>query len=105
MVLRGAARACSSAPGLLVRIQAKGSRFSMLFGLDHEPVDYRDASAHDVATANRFYQLALEEGVYFHAAWHHGFSAMHTNADLATALEGIERAARRVVATRTRAME
>ncbi len=91
--------------GLLVRIQAKGSRFSMLFGLDHEPVDYRDASAHDVATANRFYQLALEEGVYFHAAWHHGFSFGHSRADLAQALEGIERAARRVAAVHTDATE
>ena len=48
--------------------------------------------------ANRFYGLANEEGVYFHAGWHHGFSSGHTRADLAEALEKIERAARRLAA-------
>ena len=33
---------------------------------------------HDTALANRFYGLAMEAGVYFHAGWHHGFSAAHT---------------------------
>ncbi len=86
--------------GLLVRVQSKGSRFSMLFGLDHAPVDYRAVLGHDTVAANRFYQLALQEGVYFHAAWHHGFSAGHTREDLAEALEHIEVAARRLAAER-----
>ena len=42
------------------------------------------------------YRAALEEGVYFHSAWHHGLCAMHTQADLEQALSGIEAAARRV---------
>ena len=37
---------------------------------------------------------ALERGVYFHYAWHHGFSAMHTLADLDEALSRIEDAVR-----------
>ncbi len=82
--------------GIPVRVQAMGARFSLLFGLDRPPVRYRDLLAHDTTTATRFYGLALEEGVYFHAAWHHGFSAMHTHRDLEVALEGIERAARRL---------
>jgi len=85
--------------GLTVRVVACGARFSLLFGLERDPVSYRDLLAHDTATATRFYGAALEEGVYFHAAWHHGFSAMHTDDDLGQALEGIERAARRVAAT------
>ena len=85
--------------GLRVRVIACGARFSLLFGLDRDPVSYRDLLDHDTATATRFYGAALDEGVYFHAAWHHGFSAMHTDGDLAQALEGIERAARRVAAT------
>ncbi len=32
------------------------------------------------------------------SAWHHGFSAMHTTRDLEVALDGIERAARRLAA-------
>ena len=85
--------------GLKVRVIACGARFSLLFGLDRDPVSYRELLDHDTATATRFYGAALDEGVYFHAAWHHGFSAMHTDDDLAQALDGIERAARRVAAT------
>jgi glutamate-1-semialdehyde 2,1-aminomutase len=85
--------------GLPVRVLANGARFSLLFGLERDPVRYRDIFDHDTATATRFYGLALEEGVYFHAAWHHGFSSQHTEADLAEALDGIERAARRLVAS------
>jgi glutamate-1-semialdehyde 2,1-aminomutase len=86
--------------GLPVLLQEKGARFSLLFGLERPPVRYRDLLAHDTATATRFYGLALEEGVYFNASWHHGFSAMHTRADLDEALERIERAASRLVASR-----
>lgn len=88
--------------GAPVLVQALGARFSLLFGLDAPPVRYRDLFPHDTAMATRFYGLALDEGVYFHAAWHHGFSAMHTERDLDQALEGIERAARRLVATAPR---
>jgi len=86
--------------GLAVRVVDCGARFSLLFGLDRDPVSYRDLLGHDTATATRFYGAALDEGVYFHAAWHHGFSAMHTDAELDAALAGIERAAHRVAASR-----
>jgi glutamate-1-semialdehyde 2,1-aminomutase len=86
--------------GVAVRVQPYGSRFSLLFGptVTGEPRDYRSVAGHDTALANRFYGLAMEAGVYFHAGWHHGFSAAHTRADLAEALERIEQAARRLVA-------
>jgi len=86
--------------GLAVRVQPYGARFSLLFGAEvtGEPHDYRSVLGHDTALANRFYGLAIEAGVYFNAGWHHGFSAAHTRADLAEALEQIEQAARRLAA-------
>ena len=86
--------------GLEVRVQSYGARFSLLFGsrIAREPRDYRDVFGHDAALANRFYGAAIEAGAYFNAGWHHGFSAAHTRADLAEALERIEQAARRVAA-------
>jgi glutamate-1-semialdehyde 2,1-aminomutase len=85
------------AAGLPVWVQAVGARFSLLFGLEQEPTTYREAARYDRDMALRFFAAALEQGVYFHSAWHHGPCAMHTAADLHTALEGIEAAARTVV--------
>jgi glutamate-1-semialdehyde 2,1-aminomutase len=82
--------------GLPVWVQTLGARFSLLFGLTEEPKSYRQAARYDREMAKRFYTAALEEGVYFHFSWHHGFSAMHTPADLDQALDGIGAAARRV---------
>ncbi|MGZ8705618.1 MAG: aspartate aminotransferase family protein [Aeromicrobium sp.] len=82
--------------GLTVRVQSMGARFSLLFGLDHEPHDYRDVQVHDKTLATRFYGYAMDEGVYFHASWHHGFSAAHTREDLGDALGRIDMAARRL---------
>lgn len=82
--------------GLPVWVQGIGNRFCLLFGVDQEPTNYRQAARADKALANRFYAAALDEGVYFHPMWHHGFSAVHTLEDIDRALDGIERAARRV---------
>ena len=82
--------------GLPVWVQALGARFSLLFGLEEEPTNYRQAARFDRDMARRFFGAAMDEGVYFHYAWHHGFSSMHTQADLDRALEGIQTAARRV---------
>ena len=82
--------------GLPVCVTHTGARFSLLFGLDEPPRNYREAARHDRTLANRFFGAALEQGVYFHSAWHHGMSAQHARADLDTALERIEVAARQV---------
>jgi glutamate-1-semialdehyde 2,1-aminomutase len=82
--------------GLPVWVQGVGARFSLHFGLTEEPRSYRDAEQGDKAMATAFYQAALERGIYFHHARHHGISTMHTDADLAQALEAIEAAARAV---------
>ena len=79
--------------GLTVWVQATGARFNMLFGLDHEPKSYRDAARSDRALEARFYGAAIRRGVYFQYSWHHGFSAMHTIADLEQAITAIEAAA------------
>ena len=84
--------------GLTVRIQHYGPRFSLLFGIEGEPRNYRDVAGADRATELRFYGHALEEGVYLHHGWHHGISAAHSDADLALTLERLDRAARRTAA-------
>ena len=82
--------------GLPVWVQAVGARFSLHFGLTDEPRSYRDAERGDRQMATKFYGAALDHGVYFHHARHHGFSSMHTKEDLASALDAIESAARAV---------
>jgi glutamate-1-semialdehyde 2,1-aminomutase len=95
-VLYPGLRKAFSAAGLPVWVQAVGARFSLLFGLEQEPTNYREAARYDRDMATRFFGAAIEHGVYFHSAWHHGICAMHTRQDLATALDGIEAAARSV---------
>lgn len=87
--------------GLPVWVQAVGARFSLHFGLTEEPTSYRDAERGDNAMATAFYGAALARGVYFHHARHHGFSSMHTRADLEAALERIEAAARSIAGSRS----
>jgi glutamate-1-semialdehyde aminotransferase len=82
--------------GLPVRVQRYGPRFSLLFGIRDEPRRYRDLAEADRETERRFYGYALAEGVYLHYGWHHGISAVHTDADLDDALERLRRAARRL---------
>jgi glutamate-1-semialdehyde 2,1-aminomutase len=95
-VLYPGLRQAFASAGLPVWVQAVGARFSLLFGLDSEPTTYRQAALYDRDLSLRFFRAALEEGVYFHSAWHHGICSMHTRADLEEALNGIETAARRV---------
>jgi glutamate-1-semialdehyde 2,1-aminomutase len=83
-----------SSVGMPVLVQAVGARFSLLFGLESPPRNYRDILAADRDIETRFYRAALERGVYFHFSFHHGFSVMHTRTDLEDALDRIEDAAR-----------
>jgi len=80
--------------GLPIYVQALGSRFSLLFGIESEPHEFRDVAFQDWSLANRFYREAVARGVYFHSAWHHGFSAMHTHGELGAALDRIQDAAK-----------
>ena len=94
-------RAGFASTGLGVRVQQYGARFSLLFGIDEEPLDYRDVAMADRDTELRFYGHALDEGVYLGHSWHHGITAAHTDEILDAALERLGRAAERTVAERT----
>ena len=85
--------------GLPILVQAVGARFSLLFGLTEAPRNYRDTLKTDKGLALEFYRSALEQGVYLHPAPHHGFSAMHTRADLEETLQRIETAVRHLEPT------
>jgi glutamate-1-semialdehyde 2,1-aminomutase len=86
--------------GLPVQVQAIGNRFCLNYGLQEEPRSYRDSMKYDRDLADRFTAVAQEEGVYFHTLWHSGLSAMHTADDVDEALNRIERAAKRVAASK-----
>ena len=68
--------------GLPVRVQGVGARFGLYFGLDPDrPVlTYRQAAGLDRRMMNLFGREMLRRGVYFNPAWHHGISALHTEA-------------------------
>ena len=80
--------------GVRVWVQGVGTQFGLLFGLDREPTNYREVALCNRLMEIEFYRAAHAQGVYFAYAWHHGFSAVHTRADLEQALEAIELAAR-----------
>jgi len=87
--------------GLPVQVQAIGNRFCLNYGLEEEPRSYRDSMRYDRDLAARFAAVAQEEGVYFHTLWHSGLSAMHTLDDVDEALTRIERAAKRIAASKS----
>lgn len=81
--------------GLPAWVQGVGARFGLLFGIEAEPTNYREAARQDHALAARFYEACLERGVYFHhVSPHHGFTAAHSLADIEETLNVVEDAAR-----------
>lgn len=78
---------------MAVKIQAYGSRFSLLFGIpENTPViNYRDVARLDHSLAQQFYALMFEEGVYFNPSIHHGISTAHTRQQLSAVLERADR--------------
>lgn len=75
-------RASFAAAGLPVRVQGVGARFGLYFGLDpdEEVTTYAQASRLDRSLMNDFCREMHARGVYVNPAWHHGLSAMHTDA-------------------------
>ena len=75
-------RAAFAAAGLPVRVQGVGARFAMYFGLDPdvEVTGYRQAAGWDRDLLNAFCREMHARGVYVNPAWHHGLSAMHSEA-------------------------
>ena len=91
----GGLREIFAAAGLPVLIQEYGPRFSLLFGVSGTPRTYQDVARADRDSEGRFYREALSEGVYLHHGWHHGISAVHTDAELDEGLTRLARAAAR----------
>lgn len=78
--------------GVVLRLQHAGPRFGLYFGVTG-PVDaYRKAATRNLAAERVFVRSCYDRGVYFQPAAHHGFSAVHSAADLNKALVAIEAA-------------
>lgn len=88
--------------GVPGRVQGVGCRFGLFFGeASRGPViNWRDAARHDKALARRFFGACHRRGVYWHDAWHHGFSSAHTLADIDEVLAVAEAALRAIAAGR-----
>jgi glutamate-1-semialdehyde 2,1-aminomutase len=83
--------------GVPVWVQGVGCRFALLFGLDEEPRNYRQAARRDRDRERRFLRACLERGLYFHTGSpHHGYSSAHTPADIEAMLGIADDAARAV---------
>ncbi|MFN8525077.1 MAG: aspartate aminotransferase family protein [Chloroflexota bacterium] len=93
-------RQAFASAGLPVWVQGVGNRFCLVFGLAEEPTSYRQSGLDDKDLQTRFFAAAIEEGVYFHNMYHHGFSIQHTDEQIDRAIEAVGRAARRVMAGR-----
>lgn len=68
--------------GVVMRLQYAGPRFGMYFGVQEEVTNYRQAARRDLQAELVFVRGCLRHGVYFLPAAHHGFSAVHTVADM-----------------------
>ncbi len=75
--------------GVALRLQHAGPRFGMYFGVRGVVDDYRKAAARDHLAELCFVRGCHARGVYFQPAAHHGFSAVHSKADLDQALVAI----------------
>jgi glutamate-1-semialdehyde 2,1-aminomutase len=79
-----------------VQVPRHGARFGVIVGLDHPPVDYRDALVHRRDLWLAFIRHAFEGGVYFHdyggGPCHHGFSAAHSREDIDRILQVMDEA-------------
>ncbi|TXT17510.1 MAG: glutamate-1-semialdehyde 2 1-aminomutase [Planctomycetota bacterium] len=76
------------------RFQVHGSRFGLTFGT-REPVKcYRDSLCHRREQMLEFCRQTTARGVYFHdyggGPCHHGFSSVHTTADIDRVLQVVE---------------
>ncbi len=76
--------------GAVMRLQYAGPRFGMYFGVREPVTNYRQAALRNNAMELEFIRGCMRRGVYFQPAAHHGFSAVHTRAELDKVLHAIE---------------
>ena len=78
------------------RLQYLGARFTIYFGVDTPVTNYRHTAQHRVDMMLTFLRTCYEHGVYFHDygghVAHHGFSVVHTEAQISHVLAGVEAA-------------
>jgi glutamate-1-semialdehyde 2,1-aminomutase len=85
---------------LPVRVQGRGTRFGLYFGIREAVRTWANALGHDHALHRRFVAGCVARGVYFHAytrqgpPGHAGFSLAHIEADFAETLTVVEAVAR-----------
>jgi glutamate-1-semialdehyde 2,1-aminomutase len=89
-------RSAFRSAGLPVRVQGVGARFAMYFGLepDVEVRSYRQAARLDRDLLTAFAREMHARGVYVNPAWHHGLSAVHTDAQVDRICAAAEESAR-----------
>ncbi len=75
--------------GVTVRLQFLGPRFGLYFGVRDEVTHYRQAARKNHDAENIFIRSCFASGVYFQPSPHHGFSAVHTSADLEEVLAAV----------------
>ena len=78
-------------------VQGKGSRFGLLFGVDSEPLNYRDTLRQDMDMMSAFNIACLKRGLYMlHWSPHHGYSSAHSMKDIEESLDIIDQASKEV---------
>jgi glutamate-1-semialdehyde 2,1-aminomutase len=83
--------------GIKAWVQGIGCRFGLLFGVDREPLNYRDVAQQNLGTAAAFHLECLKRGVYLlHISPHHGYSSAHTMDDIAETLDVMDQAAKAI---------
>jgi glutamate-1-semialdehyde 2,1-aminomutase len=86
--------------GLKAAVRGVGCRFGLLFGTaaEKKPQSYHDVSGQNWDIGYRLFRETLKRGVYFHSAWHHGLSLVHSDSDVDQVIEVVEEAAKIVAA-------
>lgn len=80
--------------GIKCQLQYLGARFSLLFGLEKSPANYREAVRRDAGRMVKFVKALRKRGVYMCNCWHHGWNAAYTESDVDECLNRIDDAMR-----------
>ena len=83
-------RDCLARHGVKGRVQSLGARFTVLFGIEEEPINYQDVVRQDGAFAHRVFIEAYRRGLWIPANGHIGISSAHSRTDIDTALSIID---------------
>jgi glutamate-1-semialdehyde 2,1-aminomutase len=91
-------RDCLARHGVKGRVQSLGARFSILLGIEAEPVNYQDVARRDLELAHRLFLAAYNRGLWMPVTGHLGISSAHSRADIDEALNAFDDALAEVAA-------